>query len=140
MSEHDPIARQIDDEPRFPLLARDTLAPGLVRLWAALRGRHAYKIQDIVANLVVTAGKLPYRPDADPAHVISAQQVANRMELWRTANAPKLPTNVRAVDLDLNQLEKEEQGTQAQSLTQAPETGPGGAPVVTPGSSAEVAT
>ncbi len=103
MADHDPLPRQHDDEPRFVLLARDPLSDGMVALYAALRGRKMHKVGDIIKNLIVTVSKVPYRPDADPAHEISAQQVANAMLNWRYTNMPKVPTNARGVELDLDQ-------------------------------------
>jgi hypothetical protein len=55
-----------DDEPLFTLLARDPLAPGLVRSWAALgaqTGQDAAKVED-------------------------ALQVAEKMDRWREERRP----------------------------------------------------
>lgn len=52
-----------DDEPMFTLLARDPLAPALVRLWADLR--------------TLTRG--------ESAKVEEAQQCAEAMEDWQRA-------------------------------------------------------
>ena len=98
---NDPIARQHDGEPRFALMARDPIAPGLTRLWAALRARKTWAVSSIVKNLVVEAGKLPWRPDADPQHAISAQAIANEMDIWQHKNTPHGPKSPRGVDLDV---------------------------------------
>lgn len=100
MSEHSHRPDEIKGEPFFTLLARDELAPGMVALYAALRGRKLHAVKDIVRNLVVTARKTPMHPTEDSAHSISAQQVANQMSLWYIEHQPKGPTNARAVDLD----------------------------------------
>lgn len=55
-----------DDEPLFTLLARDPLAPGLVREWAHQR---------------LAAGK-------DNAHTREAFAVADKMEAWRREHRP----------------------------------------------------
>lgn len=49
------------DEPMFILLARDPMAPMLVRLWAAQR----------------------YQEHEDPAKVAEARECAEAMEVWR---------------------------------------------------------
>ena len=98
--DHEALGRQLEGEPHFLLLARDEIAPGMVRLYAALRARHMHAINDIVRNLIVTAGKMPYHPTKDSEHGISSQQVANRMDIWRWDNMPKVPKNARSVELD----------------------------------------
>ena len=100
--DHDALGRQLDGEPHFMLLARDDLAPGMVALYAALRGRKTHAVSDIVRNLVVTAGKMPYHPKDDPEHATSAQQVSNAMMLWQYKNRPKLPSNARGVELNIS--------------------------------------
>ena len=59
---HDCYANADPDEPMFILLARDPLAPILVRLWADLRAHAA----------------------GNPSKVSEAQHVAEDMIRWRT--------------------------------------------------------
>lgn len=57
----DCYANAEDDEPMFVLLARDPMAPILVRLWADLRQQNA----------------------GNPSKVEEARQCAKDMETWR---------------------------------------------------------
>lgn len=81
-TEHDPLPRQMEDEPRFVLLARDPLAPYIVRLYAALRERKINSAQDIFRNTCHALPKFPFHPQSDPEHARSAQGVAIQMDLW----------------------------------------------------------
>lgn len=56
-----------DDEPMFILLARDPLAPILVRLWSELRGHLA----------------------GNPSKTAEARNVALAMERWRDKESQK---------------------------------------------------
>jgi hypothetical protein len=63
---YDCYAKAAPDEPMFVLLARDPLAPTLVRLWADLT----------VAR-------------AQPEKTAEAMQCARNMERWRVENEPR---------------------------------------------------
>lgn len=84
MSEHDPLDRQQPDEPRFVLLARDPLAEGLTRLWAALMRQDPILARDIFENLLGVSRKLPYMPHRQTTHVRSVSEVANAMHVYLT--------------------------------------------------------
>ncbi len=57
-----------DDEPTFTVLARDPLAPGIVRRWVKRR-----------------LG----RPDPNPEKIAEARQTAKDMEVWLLQNRPE---------------------------------------------------
>lgn len=95
-SPNDCYNRAEPDEPLFTLLARDPLAPGVVRLWAALRAHDTTRAAGIFANLCVTTSKQPYKPGKDSDHVIEARECSNAMELWRRVHNPR-PQDVRAI-------------------------------------------
>lgn len=86
--------------PYLLLLAGDEIAEHTTRYYACMRGRKLHAIKDVVANGLVALSHLPYNSEKDGQHAISAQNVANRMVLWRKANTPHAPTNARSVDLD----------------------------------------
>lgn len=70
--EADPCFRaSMPDEPAFVLLARDPLAPALVRLWAAAR------------RAAIAEGG---RPLSDLAQVELAEREAELMAAWRRDN------------------------------------------------------
>lgn len=100
------------DEPLFTLLARDPLAPGCVRLWAALRAGDLSRAKSIFANLMVTAGKVPYQPGKQTEHVVEARECANAMELWHIAKNPKR-LNARQVLSEALDVEPEEESAEA---------------------------
>ena len=62
------IAKAMDDEPAFILLARDPLAPALVRLWATFR------------RLEVASGA---RDAKELDQIGAAELEAERMAIWR---------------------------------------------------------
>lgn len=65
---NDCYAKAAPDEPMFVLLARDPMAPGLVRRWAEYRG-------------------VPGSPfDATPEQIQEAHACADAMEKWRIEN------------------------------------------------------
>jgi len=67
--ESDPcFIKAMDDEPAFVLLARDPMAPALVRLWVAAR------------RAAIAEGG---RPTSDLQQVALAELEAERMEQWR---------------------------------------------------------
>ena len=65
------FAKALDDEPMFVLLARDPVAPALVRAWASQR-------RDDIAH-----GR---RPASDMAQIEEAERNAAAMEEWRDRN------------------------------------------------------
>ena len=95
MTEHDPLSRQLPKEPRFVLLGRDQLASGLTRLWAALFSQNAELADDIYRNLKFAAGKLPYMPNKQSTHAVSAREVANQMDCWRMAQEAQARQPIR---------------------------------------------
>ena len=72
----DCLAKAEADEPMFILLARDPVAPAILRAWAADRLE--------LAN----TGKL----DDQTEHAHAARTIADAMELWREANPGKRQT------------------------------------------------
>lgn len=72
--EFDCYANALPDEPMFVLLARDALAPDVVRQWAALI-EHA-----------INRGM---KPETDIAKVKEARTCADAMGLWRVENNGK---------------------------------------------------
>ena len=66
---YDCYASAEPDEPLFVLLARDPLAPELVKLWALMRGKEA---------------------DADDAKIREALDCAATMIAWRTIHRPEI--------------------------------------------------
>lgn len=67
--ESDPcFVKAMDDEPAFVLLARDPMAPALVRLWAAAR------------RVAIAEGA---RPASDLRQVELAEREAESMVVWR---------------------------------------------------------
>jgi hypothetical protein len=71
------FARAKKDEPMFVLLARDRLAPWLVRGWALLR------------TLQIWIGT---KPASDFERCDEARALAEQMRAWRKANRPKKPS------------------------------------------------
>lgn len=96
---NDPLRRIQAGEPRFILLARDPLSDSFTALWAACKSRNFFQCPDMYSNLMVTAGKMPFHPDRDMAHAMSARQVANGMRMWRKQHQPHGPKNAREVDV-----------------------------------------
>lgn len=70
------------DEPMFTLLARDPLAPGLVRIWAALRSRHPATAMAFLTDLVETARTLPVER---PHKSYEALTCSDDMVTWRSS-------------------------------------------------------
>ena len=67
--ESDPcFIKAMTDEPCFVLLARDPMAPALVRLWVAAR------------RVAIAEGG---RPMSDLSQVEAAEREAEQMEVWR---------------------------------------------------------
>jgi hypothetical protein len=67
--ESDPcFIKAMDDEPAFVLLARDPIAPALVRLWATAR------------RVAIAEGA---RPMSDLSQVEAAEREAEHMVQWR---------------------------------------------------------
>lgn len=67
--ESDPcFIKAMDDEPAFVLLARDPIAPALVRVWCAAR------------RVMIAEGG---RPASDLSQVEAAEREADAMQRWR---------------------------------------------------------
>lgn len=64
----------LPDEPMFILLARDPLAPAVVKFWAELR-----------EQAIETGNK----PESDRPMIVEARECAINMEHWRKANNGK---------------------------------------------------
>lgn len=76
----DPLSTQMDKEPRFPLMGRDPLAPGLVRLYADIREgkyEHCAALLDVVIRKARTR---TVHPTKDAKHAWSARAIAGEME------------------------------------------------------------
>ncbi len=92
--QHDPIDRQLDGEPRFPLMGRDPLAPGFARLYAIVRENgpackaraHAALDAILLAN-----DARPPRPHKDKEHAWSARAKADEMQQWYIQNMEAKP-------------------------------------------------
>lgn len=74
----DCYASAAPDEPLFTLLARDNLAPGLVRLWAQIRESDVYGAIGTFNQLVQNA---PFTTASEKA--AEARACADDMETWR---------------------------------------------------------
>ena len=84
---HDPIERQLDGEDRFPLMGRDLLSPGLIRLYAAgLEDASDEKLLGIFHAWVRKVRSRPKRPHKDKQHAWSARALADKMEFWFAQN------------------------------------------------------
>lgn len=70
------LAKAGDEEPIFVLRAQDCLAPGLVRLWAAMVTRE---------HMEGAPGELPTEK------LTAALKTALQMEAWQRANGSKVP-------------------------------------------------
>lgn len=77
--EFDCHAKAEPDEPRFTLLARDPLAPHLVRLWAAARRGDLYGGLTLLSDLFMAQGF----PLVDEAKESEADTCADEMGDWR---------------------------------------------------------
>lgn len=82
--EYDCYANALPDEEQFQLLARDPLAPGLTRLWAAIRTGDRHLLFSAVSEL---QGFVPHYAEApETAPAAEALDCAERMRRWRAAN------------------------------------------------------
>lgn len=79
----DCYANALPDEPMFVLLARDELAPSLVRLWATIRdGAPSHVVDRLVAVAhEIAAAKSPMNQEK----FTEAMQCADAMEAWLAA-------------------------------------------------------
>ena len=68
------------DEPMFILLARDTRAPDLVRLWAAISAGDIISADAAYKNLTLVGKR------SLPEKVTEARDCANAMEEWHRKN------------------------------------------------------
>jgi hypothetical protein len=86
LAQHDPLERSLPDEPHFILLARDPLAPGMTRLWAALRQKQWDRCPGILAAIIEHAKPIRAEAHKDRDHAQSARYVADRMADWVTVH------------------------------------------------------
>ena len=71
-----------EGEARFTLLARDPLAPNLVRLWAALRECNITEAASQFAELVSVSDERYSACFEDEAKISSACEIAGEMEAF----------------------------------------------------------
>lgn len=84
---NDCYAKAEPDEPMFTLLARDPLAPDLIRLWAALRaGLFGTAGEAYELLLQEAAGRSLEERNGDVIKAAEAGDCANAMETWRIQN------------------------------------------------------
>lgn len=83
---HDPIARQLPNEPRFPLMGRDPRSEVLIAVYAYLRERKWDQAVSALQAGIERLKGVELRPDKDKAHAAAARQVATDMFLWRKYN------------------------------------------------------
>lgn len=76
------------DEPMFVLLARDPLAPQLVRIWAKMRAGRLSALTDMFM-LISAAREQNYAARPNAAKVTEAEVCASDMERWREARITK---------------------------------------------------
>ena len=73
-------------EPEFNLLARDPVAPSLVRLWAAIREAD-YKQAAFEYNSLISSAVTYYETNpTDDEQLANACDIAGKMEQWRANN------------------------------------------------------
>ena len=80
---YDCHASAAPDEPLFTLLARDRLAPYLVRIWAHLRRGDRQLAAETITHMPT---RISYRNKPDIKKIVEAFQCADDMEEWRVAN------------------------------------------------------
>lgn len=94
----DPLATQMEGEPRFVLLGRDPLAPGVTRLWADLReGKYEHCAATLEAIIKRARTRDPH-PQKDSKHAWSARAVAGEMEEFYRAHMRGEPPQGRVND------------------------------------------
>lgn len=86
VTQHDPLDRQLEGEPRFALMGRDVLSPPLVRLYAAIVEGRYDRAEGLLHVIVRTAKEKAPRPHKDSSHAWSARNVADAMETWHRLN------------------------------------------------------
>ncbi len=87
----DCYAKAAPDEPMFVLLARDPLAPDLVREWTKLRAaevRTAIEGASAIEQWRFATDKI-WHLNRDDQKIYEALECARAMEKWRIANQPK---------------------------------------------------
>ncbi len=82
----DPLDTQMDGEPRFALLGRDPLAPGLVRLYADLREGKYEHCGPLLEAIIRKARARNPVPHKDSKHAWSARAIAGEMETFFMLN------------------------------------------------------
>lgn len=85
-SQHDPVDRQLPDEPRLCLLARDFRSPSFSRMYAYAREGKFDRAREILNALERLTKQQPPAPHKDTEHAQSARHVADLMDLWRLEN------------------------------------------------------
>lgn len=80
----DCYANALPDEPMFVLLARDSLAPHVVAIWAAARSLNTVAMQNAIHCLVDEATKK--KGVANPDKILEALRCSADMAAWRKAN------------------------------------------------------
>lgn len=70
-------------EPKFTLIGRDPLAPGLVRLWAALRDGDVVDAAECFSDLVSNMSEAKYPREHDAEKILNARKIAFELEKWR---------------------------------------------------------
>lgn len=77
-------AAALPDEEMFVLLARDPLAPGLTKLWGAIRTANRDLIFSAISEL---QGFVPeFQSASEHEKAVEAYQCAEAMRAWRTEN------------------------------------------------------
>lgn len=78
----DCYAEAESDEPLFTLLARDPLAPHLVKMWAMMRQGQPLKALDAFNNMVCTVGNKYIDSPSNSEKIDEAVSCAVDMEAW----------------------------------------------------------
>lgn len=73
------------DEPLFTLLARDPLAPHLVKMWAMMRKGQPLQALDIFNNMVCTIGNKYIDSPSNVEKIDEANACAEDMIAWLDA-------------------------------------------------------
>lgn len=88
---YDCYANAEPDEPMFVLLARDDLAPYVIRIWAALRSARANSgSKSEITEAIEAALEIVYEKTCMSIDKFNeARECANDMEAWRKAHPLK---------------------------------------------------
>lgn len=85
----DPLEREYPGESHLALMARDLLAPDVVRLYATVRENspdYKERARAILERLFLINDSRTKNPQKDQAHAWSAREIAGRMEEFYNAN------------------------------------------------------